>query len=314
MAEEGQEEITNIGCIRGGKDTSSHHDILSLFVYIFIGGTFIVLVASLVFVVMAVFDAELRIRRTRRSRRTAPRLRRGRVREIEHFKRTRAVLIQALMYIGAFLLTWSWSIISNTGASNNFIAFFKTFFLPLQGFLNAMIFMYQKVHTLRRTNIILTTYEAFKQVIISPSTVPQVIVSGIEIATEDIGTRRRGQDLHRYPGSLTTEQRHEIARNSGLRRFGYENHNTPPASISSGVGSSSLGGITLQDVISIRGSHGCNNNNSNNNNGDDNTIDGFEGELLRSSSSSRPPPSLLHDEENPSLSSFSIENSLRDSV
>eukprot|EP00553_Chaetoceros_curvisetus_P006996 CAMPEP_0204630266 /NCGR_PEP_ID=MMETSP0717-20131115/20019_1 /ASSEMBLY_ACC=CAM_ASM_000666 /TAXON_ID=230516 /ORGANISM="Chaetoceros curvisetus" /LENGTH=177 /DNA_ID=CAMNT_0051647457 /DNA_START=287 /DNA_END=820 /DNA_ORIENTATION=- len=177
-----------------------------------------------------------------------------------------------------------------------------------------MIFMYQKVHTLRRTNSILTAYEAFKQVIVSPSTVPQVIVSGIEIATEDIGTRRRGQDLHRYPGYLTTEQRHEIALNSGMRRFGNENHNTPPASISSGVGSSSFGGVSLRDVISILGSHGCNNNSSNNN-GDDNTIDGFDGELLRSSSSSsRLHPSLLHDEVNQSLSGFSIENSLRDSV
>eukprot|EP00553_Chaetoceros_curvisetus_P006339 CAMPEP_0204632146 /NCGR_PEP_ID=MMETSP0717-20131115/24284_1 /ASSEMBLY_ACC=CAM_ASM_000666 /TAXON_ID=230516 /ORGANISM="Chaetoceros curvisetus" /LENGTH=170 /DNA_ID=CAMNT_0051649919 /DNA_START=77 /DNA_END=589 /DNA_ORIENTATION=- len=53
-----------------------------------------------------------------------------------------------------------------------------------------MIFTYQKAHTLRLADSDLNFFDAFKQVIRSPSTVPDIVVSKIEIADEEIRLRR----------------------------------------------------------------------------------------------------------------------------
>ncbi len=293
------ESSTTAECIRGDEpdeDDSSRSSNLQ-FVYMIgnaiILGTFVILVMSLMLVVVTVFEAELGIRRnTRRTQQvrrqqqqqqqqqqTNNNLTRSLAREIERFRRTRTILIQALMYIVAFFITWAWvfnltsrmhSYSQENGGPSNITLFLVVFFQPLQGFFNAMIFMYQKVHTLRLSRNHrrrLSFFAAFKQVIVSPHTVPEVVVSSIEIATEDIEVRRVDGDgdgdvdgvIHGHgvqqqarqrqhqllPGQLTNEEREEIAEISGMRRVGYNarlNEITPPPSISSGAGSSFISG------------------------------------------------------------------------
>jgi len=200
-------------------------------------------------------------------------------------------------------LTWAWvfnltstvqSYSHESGGPSNITLFLVVFFQPLQGFFNAMIFMYQKVHTLRLSRNHLRTrlsfFAAFKHVIVSPQTVPQAVVSSIEIATEDIEVRRPegGAQMHVQvrqlrPGQLTNEEREEIAEISRMRRVGYNPHlneATPPPSISSGAGSSFISGeFSIGHLSSINDdenhydndkddNNGYENRNGNNGNGD----------------------------------------------
>ncbi len=325
VGEEFQGESTKIACIRGSD--SINFETISLMLYSVIGGTFFIMVTSLTLVVATVFDAELGIRRSRRSRRA---LRDGeleaaaldddspinrQVQEIDDFKRTKAIFIQAMMYVSAFLLTWIWMIIfrANAGTQSNTLSFLGLFFRPLQGFFNTIIFVYQKVHILRRSDIRLSFFGAFKQVIMSPSTVPQVVVSHIEIATEEIGIRRQEQ------GSIIMQHRQEIAHNSDLRRLGLEMNDVLSASISSGVGSSSLGDISFWDMIGSRSSFDNEHGNDHNDDDDeDSDLNSFaiiseEGSSSPLSSDTNHHLSLPNHDTNPSVTSFSMDSTL-DSV
>eukprot|EP00553_Chaetoceros_curvisetus_P011474 CAMPEP_0204634768 /NCGR_PEP_ID=MMETSP0717-20131115/30024_1 /ASSEMBLY_ACC=CAM_ASM_000666 /TAXON_ID=230516 /ORGANISM="Chaetoceros curvisetus" /LENGTH=403 /DNA_ID=CAMNT_0051653311 /DNA_START=162 /DNA_END=1373 /DNA_ORIENTATION=- len=282
--EKGQEDETTstFECIRGGN--GGRNMALSL-TYIILGGTFVILVASMILVVVTVLDVELSIRRRRRGLRDTSSVDNDMSNpvqeQIEDFKRTRVVMIQALMYISAFLLTWIFGVLlqssTTTVASSNIVASLKVFFRPLQGFFNAMIFVYQKVYTLRQSNRTLTFSGAFKQVILSPHTVPQEIVSRIEIATEDIGDRLE-------------EMRRHANENNG---------DTPPISSNSGVSSSSLGEISLGDLFSIA---------ENDSDDENTTLDGFsvkEADLIQTSaslSSSAPPVNFHNNDVNQNLS------------
>ncbi len=180
--------------------------------FILLGGAFVVLILSLMLVVATVFQAELTIRKARNTR-----LRRNHTafREIE-FRRTRSVLIQALMYIVAFILTYVWTIIFFTRVEtysvqrpSYIMAFLNVFFPPLQGFFNALIFTYQKAHTLRLADSDLDFFDAFKQVIRSPSTVPDIVVSKIEIADEEIRLRR-GEVYRTIPVNSRIRRRGQV--------------------------------------------------------------------------------------------------------
>ncbi len=245
---------------------------------------------------MTVFDAELSIIRNRRNQCNGSRT--ARLREIE-FKRTRAVLIQALMYICAFLLTWVWVLISTARLrgplpsvveKSKIEGFLTVFFPPLQGFLNAMIFVYQKAHTLRQTNKQLSFCSAIKQAIIAPSTVPEAVVSSLQIVDQEIGPGRpRESYIHGI--SLSDPRRQEITHLSGLRRCGNHDFGTPLGDPnSSNHGASSLGHsfpISLGDIVSV----------------DDDHIDNTEGDRARPDS----PNSLsILDDDVLNLSSFSM--------
>lgn len=99
---------------------------------------------------------------------------------------TRAVLRQALMYIGAFLLTWGWTVMcTNRFLFRPAIDQLKFVFQPLQGFFNAFIFIYAKVDILRRASQNLSFGQALKRVIISPKAVPEMLVSRMEMVHND---------------------------------------------------------------------------------------------------------------------------------
>ncbi len=193
IEEQGRElDVTSsVQCIRGGHEGGG---VTLNFMFIILGGFYVILAASMILVVVTMLDVELSIRKRRRDLRDTSTEENG-IRnpiqeQIEDFKRTRVVMIQALMYIIAFLMTWIFGILMDSSttpiASRNIVASLKIMFRPLQGFFNAMIFVHQKVYILRRFNRTLTLSGAFKQVILSPQTVPQEIVSRIEIATEDV--------------------------------------------------------------------------------------------------------------------------------
>lgn len=100
-----------------------------------------------------------------------------------------SILLQALMYLGAFTLTWWWVfaavILRSLGRPVPYsFQILTAIFLPLQGFFNALIFISHKVQFLRKYRTELTGFAALKIVLLSPWEVPEVFLSGIELVVE----------------------------------------------------------------------------------------------------------------------------------
>ncbi len=275
-----QEDASSIECIRG----IGTFDLFYMLGprRILFGAVLVVMVVSLLLVIISVFEAEINIRKSRRIQNhtlryvsdtssSATRSNRHE-RRMDDFKRTRSAMIQALMYIAAFLLTYVWSFIfmakfssytSESGPSN-ILSLLQTIFSPLQGFFNAVIFVYQKTYTLRRTKTDLSFFGAFKQVICEPSNVPQEVISSIEIAIEDIGERRENDTLmRRGQSSVSLRERVQTGAN-GMRRLGSDMQYIGPTqsdlqdavggggcdSSSSGPSNDiSIGDISLRDIL-----------------------------------------------------------------
>ncbi len=127
------------------------------------------------------------------------------------FHKTKNARRLALMYIGAFLVTWIWSLVMISLGSlmtedfspvvESSIFWYicnhgKQVCKPLQGFFNATIFIYNKMCLLRDSEEYLegrnhdgndechrfmSFFLALKTVVVYPSKVPEVIVSNIEV-------------------------------------------------------------------------------------------------------------------------------------
>lgn len=99
-----------------------------------------------------------------------------------YVKRSESKIItwQAFLYLIACIIVWGSSILS-------FFPFFQTtylFFMPLQGFLNLLIFMYHKVYVLTRVkNDCLDWKEALRLIIVSPkdAVTERQVVGNIEL-------------------------------------------------------------------------------------------------------------------------------------
>ncbi len=147
------------------------------------------------------------------------------------------------------------------------LSVFAVTFQPLQGFFNAVIFIYQKAHILRRmrANAGLNWFCAIKTVILSPSIVPERLVSSIHIATEDICERRQ------QGGHERMSLRERVMKNgSGLRRFGSSHGSNEadidaasPPSIGSNSGCENSSSLGLSSNISFGDILGPDNDNDN---------------------------------------------------
>lgn len=117
------------------------------------------------------------------------------------------LLRQGGMYIGAFILTYLFVIISFLVEDNWTIQILKCIFFPLQGLFNFMIFSYQKVHNVQRAHKEFSKFQAFKTLFSAPSEVPELFLTKMSMVknwernpspTEDNGTNlKSGQ-----PGSF----------------------------------------------------------------------------------------------------------------
>lgn len=114
------------------------------------------------------------------------------------FSATKAAGRVALMYVFAFFLTYFWTIISMLPIGDvkgiptgvwDVIAYARTIFFPLQGFFNALIFVYNKMTNLRRASSEdISFIEAFKMVIQTPSVVtPAKLISCLDLVEKDLG-------------------------------------------------------------------------------------------------------------------------------
>ena len=101
---------------------------------------------------------------------------------VQQKSETRSIVVQALMYVLAYGFTWvpiMVQVFTDNGGRNGFRGF-AVFCIGLQGFWNALIFIYHKMLLVRRSNKDISRFEAFKSVLSSPSEVPNLILSDID--------------------------------------------------------------------------------------------------------------------------------------
>ena len=107
---------------------------------------------------------------------------------------TRALMLQALMYIGAFMLTWVFNVLSAAfNISDIELDAINCVLFPLQGFWNLLIFLYDKTYLIRqrdKNGNDTSFWMAFKQILASPFDAPTIEMSSISI----VKIERRDED------------------------------------------------------------------------------------------------------------------------
>ena len=102
------------------------------------------------------------------------------IEDMRNLKKTRVVIFQALMYIGAFILTWSFNFFSELfNIANYTLDACNSLIFPLQGLWNLLIFMFDKTYSIRRKNEGVTFYQAVKRILSSPFDAPEMVFSNI---------------------------------------------------------------------------------------------------------------------------------------
>eukprot|EP00554_Chaetoceros_debilis_P004073 CAMPEP_0194086800 /NCGR_PEP_ID=MMETSP0149-20130528/22483_1 /TAXON_ID=122233 /ORGANISM="Chaetoceros debilis, Strain MM31A-1" /LENGTH=557 /DNA_ID=CAMNT_0038769981 /DNA_START=40 /DNA_END=1710 /DNA_ORIENTATION=+ len=91
------------------------------------------------------------------------------------------IIVQAYMYVGAFLLTFTFQVLSFVSSQIKAFHVLKLIFQPLQGFFNCIIFIYDKAQHARSIEPRLTWKEAARSAIFEPDKHQGLFMSQIEI-------------------------------------------------------------------------------------------------------------------------------------
>lgn len=195
---------TDIPCIRGGSYSMSNLNTLAeIYAVSIFGLQFVVLIMSMILIVLTFHSSD------RAPARKCERATSGTndLLNLETKKSmTRVVMQQAMMYIFAYLLTIPLLIAAfyeeHEGWSQFAIA--KQVLAPLQGFFNALIFIYHKIENLQRLKPQLSFWDSLSVVLCNPSQVPHVIISGISLVESSSKTDLVGS-AKSYPSEPSFE-------------------------------------------------------------------------------------------------------------
>lgn len=92
----------------------------------------------------------------------------------------KTVAMQAFMYLIVCLLTWVSTAIFSMATDNQALDAVATFFFPMQGFFNLLIFVYHKVHAYKTFHGFRLTTDIIKLLFTNPDKFQDQYVSGIE--------------------------------------------------------------------------------------------------------------------------------------
>ncbi len=217
----------DIPCLRG--DFSPFMErYFSLYVYTFIGIQVLILFSTMILIVYT-FHERGRLRFSALSSN-----------EDQYRDSLKMVITrQAMMYIIAFMLSWAFSIISFMRDTVD-IAIAKQIFQPLQGFFNAMIFMYHKVFNLRRWDQDLSLCEALRQVLINPEKEPRLYFSSISLVEETVQIRQFRRRLRAVRGAAV---------GGGLPYSEESWHSRDNISVDSGGFSCNTGSLKFSSIV-----------------------------------------------------------------
>eukprot|EP00554_Chaetoceros_debilis_P016461 CAMPEP_0194124536 /NCGR_PEP_ID=MMETSP0150-20130528/58921_1 /TAXON_ID=122233 /ORGANISM="Chaetoceros debilis, Strain MM31A-1" /LENGTH=386 /DNA_ID=CAMNT_0038818301 /DNA_START=394 /DNA_END=1554 /DNA_ORIENTATION=+ len=167
------EDSSEDACIRG---SMSLEDIIPMnrFMSIALGSMFFILIISMILVVSTVFRTE---RQAMLFRREVENYVDAQFDEQEntrmYYTITRAVMLQAVMYMAAFALSCM--------AVDINVDTLKLIFQPLFGFLNCFIFFWGKVYIFRQSDEDITFLQGLSSMVFSPSKVPELILSRMDM-------------------------------------------------------------------------------------------------------------------------------------
>lgn len=114
---------------------------------------------------------------------------------VAQLRQSRSSMVQALMYIIAYFVTWFFLLLRYIDAQY-YMDVGAAILFPLQGFWNMIIFVYDKAHSVYQTDACDNLHDAVKVVFFSPSKIPcllielQVVVDNnneLPIITEGVG-------------------------------------------------------------------------------------------------------------------------------
>lgn len=112
---------------------------------------------------------------------------------------------QACMYISACVITWIFPMLRFFTLFENVdaLSVLSLVFWPLQGFFNALIFIYQKVHNIQRCDSSVTFLQALRFVFLNPDELPEWRLSGL--SRVDLNNEmREGNRLQQSVGEEST--------------------------------------------------------------------------------------------------------------
>jgi hypothetical protein len=116
----------------------------------------------------------------------------------------KGVLLQAMMYIFAFFLTWLFNLLSAVFSSSTYgMDILNSTFFPLQGFWNLLIFLYDKTYFIRQDKNNSSGYwQAVRKLISTPLDNPAILVSNIQTIECD---QKDGMDAFEYVSTSLSE-------------------------------------------------------------------------------------------------------------
>ena len=99
---------------------------------------------------------------------------------------SRVLIFQALMYIGAYMLTWSLNCISAQFGITSYALDAANYILfPIQGFWNLLIFLYDKSYLIRQHDKKMSVLRAMIQSVSSPGDIPSTFISNVSKIDND---------------------------------------------------------------------------------------------------------------------------------
>ena len=175
------------------------------------------------------------------------------------YEETKFAVKVAFLYIGAFVLTWLWPILSimNIQPLVTLPHFWpihdraKLVFSPLQGFFNALIFIYQKVSSASRRSTTLTCWEALRRLIFSPHLLDSqevIIVASLAMVERDLAYRDKNNT-----NAMASEDMMEEPTSSSNRPEDDPSSLYSPASIPSNFKSLETPAARLSNIMSSDG-------------------------------------------------------------
>lgn len=122
----------NVECIRGDKETYKQTwRVFQYFLAITVGLQISILIVTMLLIVHTTWSKKENIEISARP----------------NFSQRKSVTLQAFMYICACLMTWIFAVLFSSMPDNRTINALFLLFMPMQGFINLMIFMFHKVYT-----------------------------------------------------------------------------------------------------------------------------------------------------------------------
>ena len=219
-----------VGTILEGMECDSSEtsvpDGLVIFSIGIIGAIFLGIVLAMIIIIWSVIKNETQIQKTMAATTATPEdigdLEQDATERVEsngksikNLRFTRIIVVQALMYIGAFFLTWVFSIVGILKPGHPVIETFQNIFRNLQGLWNMIIFVYHRVYMVRERDNGKTFWMALKIAIIAPEEVPEMYLSNIDMLENDEILNDEGDVLGRPESEKDTQTSPKFLRSVG---------------------------------------------------------------------------------------------------